>query len=75
VHQLVSEPVVFGMKVTRRKNQDKLVEEMDDRLAQIQDQLTKLMVGMTSMNDRNSQTEKELYEIKETIGRLGIKGK
>ncbi|KAH0646588.1 hypothetical protein KY284_034472 [Solanum tuberosum] len=63
------------MTVTRSKNQDKSVEEIDDRLAQIQDQLTKLMEGMTSMNDRNSQKVKELYEIKETIGRLAIKGK
>jgi len=44
------------MTVTRSKNQDKSVEEMDDRLAQTQDQLTKLMEGMTSLNDRNSQT-------------------
>ncbi|KAH0673888.1 hypothetical protein KY290_026118 [Solanum tuberosum] len=63
------------MTVTKSKNQDKSVEEIDDRLAQIQDQLKKLMEGMTSMNDRNSQKVKELYEIKETIGRLGIKGK
>ncbi|KAG5590876.1 hypothetical protein H5410_041390 [Solanum commersonii] len=63
------------MTVTRSKNQDKSVEEIDDRLAQIQNQLTKLMEGMTSMNDRNSQKEKALYEIKETIGQLGIKGK
>ncbi|KAH0679312.1 hypothetical protein KY284_020397 [Solanum tuberosum] len=55
------------MKVTRRKNQDKLVEEMDDRLAQIQDQLTKLMEGMTSMNDRNLQTEKNCMRLRKPL--------
>ena len=37
MHQLVLELVILGMTVTNSKNQDKSVEEMDDRLAQIQD--------------------------------------
>jgi len=54
--------------MTRSKNQERPMKDMDARLLQIQDQLEKVMEGMTSINDRNTQTDKELLEIKEAIG-------
>ncbi|KAH0657591.1 hypothetical protein KY289_026339 [Solanum tuberosum] len=70
--QLVSEQAIFGIDLmTRNKSQD----ETEDKLHQIQTQLQKLMEGMSSMNDRNSQVDKELLEIREAVGYLNQKGK
>ncbi|XP_070038889.1 uncharacterized protein [Nicotiana tomentosiformis] len=49
------------------KVQDKSSEGMENKFSEIQDQLQKLMEGMTNMNERNTQTDKELFEIKEAI--------
>lgn len=48
---------------------------MEDELHHIQNQLQKFMEGMTILNDRNVQTNKELMEIRDAIGSLNQKGK
>lgn len=52
--------------MTRTKNE----QDMEDELHQIQNQLQKFMEGMTILNDRNVQTNKELMEIRDAIGSL-----
>lgn len=61
--------------MVRSKNQDKLVEKMEDKLSQIQEQLKALMNRMVSINDRNAQTNKELIEMKNAISELQQKHK
>ncbi|KAH0632375.1 hypothetical protein KY284_035161 [Solanum tuberosum] len=51
------------------------MEDMDARFLQIQDQLQKVIEGMTSINDHNTQTDKELFEIKEVIGYMSTRGR
>nr|XP_033511750.1 uncharacterized protein LOC117276537 isoform X2 [Nicotiana tomentosiformis] len=52
----------------RDKVQDKSSEGMETKFSENQDQLEKLMEGMTNMNERNTHTDKEVFEIKEAIG-------
>lgn len=54
--------------MARDKNQDKPIDIMEGKFSEIQDQIQKLMEGLTSVNVRNAQTDKELLEIKEAIG-------
>ncbi|KAH0665783.1 hypothetical protein KY285_026989 [Solanum tuberosum] len=61
--------------VFRDKNQNKSSEEVDGKLSQIQDQLQKLMEGMSSIYERNIQADKELLGIKEILGSMTLKEK
>lgn len=54
--------------MTRSKNQDKSIDEMEEKLPYIQDQLQKVMDGMMSMSKKNSQADKELLGLKKAIG-------
>lgn len=51
----------------RGKNQHKPIDSTEGKFSEIQDQLQKLIEGLTSMNVRNVQEDKELFEIKEEI--------
>ncbi|OIS95920.1 hypothetical protein A4A49_30277 [Nicotiana attenuata] len=59
----------------RRKNSEKSVEELEDKLTAIHDQLQKLMDGMMILKEHNVQTDKELLELKESMGAMNRKGK
>ncbi|KAH0662072.1 hypothetical protein KY284_027003 [Solanum tuberosum] len=61
--------------VFRDRNQNKSSEEVDEKLSQIQDQLQKLMEGMSSMYERNIQADKELLGIKKILGFMALKEK
>lgn len=61
--------------VVHDKNSDKSNEEVDGKLSQIQDQLQKLMEGVSSIYERNVQADKELLGLKETLGSLMSKEK
>ncbi|XP_019262963.1 PREDICTED: uncharacterized protein LOC109240744 [Nicotiana attenuata] len=61
--------------MTRSKNSEKSVEELEDKLTAINDQLQKLMDGMMIINEHNVQTDKELLELKEYMGAMNQKGK
>lgn len=56
--------------VARDRNQDRSGEEADGKFTQIQEQLQKIMESMVGMNDRDAQTDKELVEIKQSLGQM-----
>ncbi|OIT33807.1 hypothetical protein A4A49_54557 [Nicotiana attenuata] len=64
----VAKPVFLDVNMDRDKNQDKLIESREGKFSEIQDQVQKLMEGLTSMNVRNAQIGKKILEIKEAIG-------
>ncbi|XP_047257482.1 uncharacterized protein LOC107849355 [Capsicum annuum] len=53
-------------------NRSKSNEGMEDKISQMQEQLQKLMEGMTSIMNRNSQVDKEMGELKENLARLAV---
>lgn len=61
--------------MNRSKNQDKSADETEEKLSKIQDQLQKVMDGMMSMSERNSQAGKELLGLKEAFGLITQRGK
>ncbi|XP_019257770.1 PREDICTED: uncharacterized protein LOC109235985 [Nicotiana attenuata] len=61
--------------MTRSKNSEKNMEELDEKLTAINEQLQKLMDGMMVIGEHNVQTDKELLELKESMGMMNQKGK
>ncbi|XP_019228846.1 PREDICTED: uncharacterized protein LOC109209936 [Nicotiana attenuata] len=51
------------------------MEELDEKLTAINEQLQKLMDGMMVISEHNVQTDKELLELKESMGMMNQKGK
>ncbi|VFQ63309.1 unnamed protein product [Cuscuta campestris] len=61
--------------MTRTRASEGVNDESEDKLAQIQLQLQKLMEGLALINDRSSQTDQELGKLKEILKKMESKDK